>query len=191
MALFKAKAKTAEEIMALIKGLPEEEIAKLGDMLSADEEVDGKVDGDTKPETTEEQIDEAKENIEEKGEDSQAEQDRIDESVGEQEKLDNDEDSQDAKDRVDESEATETADEKTEIEEAAEDNVEDDKKNDVIAALTARVDELAEKMANIVEKLEDTSFGNHQAEIAESENDGDSEDARIMKAYMGKQVYRK
>lgn len=52
---------------------------------------------------TEEQIDKAEEDIAEKGADSQTEKDRIDESVGEQEKQEGDEDSQDAKDRVDES----------------------------------------------------------------------------------------
>lgn len=52
---------------------------------------------------TERQIEEAKENIAEKGADSQTEKDRIDESVGEQEKLDGNEDKQDAKERVDES----------------------------------------------------------------------------------------
>lgn len=52
---------------------------------------------------TEEQINEAEEDIAEKGADSQTEKDRIDESVGEQEKQEGDEDSQDAKDRVDES----------------------------------------------------------------------------------------
>lgn len=67
----------------------------------------------------EEQIEEARENIAEKGSDSQTEQDRIDESVGEQEHLDGNEDSQSAKDRVDESEGAKSADE--EREEAKED----------------------------------------------------------------------
>lgn len=101
MALFK-KPRTAEEIKALIDSLPDEELDKLGDLLSADDDNDGKPD-------TMEQIEEAKENIEEKGEDSQSEKDRIDESVGEQEKLDDDEDSQDAEDRVDEAEGEEKA----------------------------------------------------------------------------------
>ena len=52
----------------------------------------------------------AKENIAEKGPDSQTEKDRIDESVGEQEHLDGNEDSQSAKDRVDESEGAKKAD---------------------------------------------------------------------------------
>lgn len=59
----------------------------------------------------EEQIAKAKENIAEKGSNSQTEQDRIDESVGEQEHLQGNEDSQSAKDRVHESEGAENADE--------------------------------------------------------------------------------
>ena len=56
----------------------------------------------------------AKEDIAEKGADSQTEKDRIDESVGEQEHLDGNEDSQSAKDRVDESEEAKKADEERE-----------------------------------------------------------------------------
>lgn len=52
---------------------------------------------------TEKQIEEAEKDIAEKGADNQTEKDRIDESVGEQEKLDGNKDEQDAKDRVDES----------------------------------------------------------------------------------------
>lgn len=78
MALFKAKAKTAEEIMALIKGLPEEEIAKLGDMLAADESADGEVDGNATPESAEAQADGAEEQAQEQsadnGVDAQAEE---------------------------------------------------------------------------------------------------------------------
>ena len=60
----------------------------------------------------EEQIAKAKEDIAKKGDDSQSEKDRIDESVGEQERKDGNENSQTAKDRVDESEGAEKADEK-------------------------------------------------------------------------------
>lgn len=59
----------------------------------------------------EEEIKKAKEDVAEKGADSQTEKDRIDESVGEQERRSGDENSQDAKDRVDESEGTKKADE--------------------------------------------------------------------------------
>ena len=63
---------------------------------------------------------EAKKDIAEKGEDSQSEKDRIDESVGEQEHLDGNEDSQSAKDRVDESEGEQKADEEKAEEQKAE-----------------------------------------------------------------------
>ena len=66
----------------------------------------------------EKQIAEAKTDIAKKGADSQTEKDRIDESVGEQERLDGNKDSQTAKDRVDESEGTKKA-----YEERAEDRV--------------------------------------------------------------------
>lgn len=59
----------------------------------------------------EKEIKKAKEDIAEKGADSQTDKDRIDESVGEQERRSGDENSQDAKDRVDESEGTKKADE--------------------------------------------------------------------------------
>lgn len=52
--------------------------------------------------TTSEQIEKAEENIAKKGTDSQTVKDRIDESVGKQEKDEGDKDSQSAKDRVDE-----------------------------------------------------------------------------------------
>lgn len=58
----------------------------------------------------EKQIEKAKEDIAEKGADSQTKKDRIDESVGEQERRDGDENSQNAKDRVDESEGAKKAD---------------------------------------------------------------------------------
>lgn len=197
MALFYKKPQTAEEILKLIKSLPDDESDKLADMLLADEDEDGKPDA-TEPETKE-QIEEAEENIAENGADSQTEKDRIDESVAEQEKADGDEDSQDAKDRVDESEGTEEADEERAEEQAdegtdepvADADVDESKKDEKIEALIARIDELEERLAKVVDSLDDASFGNHKAELTESDKDADSEDERIMKAYMGKQVYRK
>ena len=62
--------------------------------------------------TDEKEVKKAEEDIAEKGEDSQTEKDRIDESVAAQEKETGNEDSQTAKDRVDESEGAEKADEK-------------------------------------------------------------------------------
>lgn len=59
----------------------------------------------------EKQEEKAKEDVAETGKDTQTEKDRVDESVGEQEKRDGDENSQSAKDRVDESEGTKKTDE--------------------------------------------------------------------------------
>lgn len=86
-----------DEILDEISGLSEEEQESLWSKYDESKK-------DSKGESeTEKQIEEAKEDIAEKGADSQTEKDRIDESVGEQEKQDGNEDSQDAKDRVDES----------------------------------------------------------------------------------------
>jgi chromosome segregation ATPase len=194
MGLFNKAPKTASEVMNLIKGLPEEEVEKLLELFLADEDEDGKPD-------VSEEIEKAEDNIEEKGEDSQTEKDRVDESVAEQDKEDGNEDTQDAKDRVDEAEgedkaieeeAEETTEEIEPTEETTEETpVEDNKYEEVIQSLTARIEELEERLANVVEQLDGADFGNHKAEITESDNDADSEDTRIMKAYMGKQVYRK
>ena len=92
MAIFgKKKDLTVDELIAALNALSDEDKKKV------------------LAKTTGEQVEEAKQNVEDKGEDSQSEKDRIDESVGEQEHLDDDEDSQDAKDRVDESEGEEKA----------------------------------------------------------------------------------
>lgn len=203
MALFNKKATptTAGDIMKLIKNLSDEEFEKLSDMLLADEDEDGKPDiEDGKPDTME-QVEEAEENIEEKGEDSQTEKDRIDESVGEQEKLEGDEDSQDAKDRVDEaegeekaleSEDAETTEEEVEENEDAEEEIKEDNREEVISALEARVSELEEKLAKVVESIDgNASFGNYSPDVTEGDGDESSEDSRIMQAYMRKQAYRK
>ena len=86
-----------DEILDEISRLPEEKQEAIWKKYDDSED-----DSKGKPDT-EEQIEKAEEDIAEKGADSQTEKDRIDESVGEQEKLEGDEDSQDAKDRVDES----------------------------------------------------------------------------------------
>ena len=93
----------------------------------------------------EKQIEKAKRDIAEDGEDSQTEKDRIDESVGEQERRDGDENSQSAKDRVDESEGAEKADEER-AEEKKEER-EDDFKLRVLSVL-----ERFEKYLDSVEK---------------------------------------
>jgi hypothetical protein len=189
MGLFNKKPKTAEDILKLIKELPEGELDKLGDLLSADEDENGKPD-------TIEEIEKAEENIEAKGEDTQTEKDRIDESVAEQEKNEGDEDTQNAKDRVDEAEGEEKALEKEDDEKPEETSNEDElereeKEQDVFRAFEARLDEIEERIANIVSKLDGGDFGNHSAEITEQESDGETEDSRIMNSYMRKQAFRR
>lgn len=103
----------------------------------------------------EEQIAKAKEDISEKGKDSQTEKDRIDESVGEQERKDGNENSQSAKDRVDESDGAKKADEKKdegkEPKGEETDKAEDDKEYVSKAdfeKLAARVEEILTQMQN-------------------------------------------
>lgn len=103
----------------------------------------------------EEQIAKAKEDISEKGKDSQTEKDRIDESVGEQERKDGNENSQSAKDRVDESDGAKKADEKKDEGEEPKgeetDKAEDDKEYVSKAdfeKLAARVEEILTQMQN-------------------------------------------
>ncbi len=91
------------------------------------------------------QIAKAKEDITEKGEDSQTEKDRIDESVGEQESEDGNKDTQSAKDRVDESEGAEKADEEKEKSDNAEDKKEYVSREE-FNALVAKIDGLIEQM---------------------------------------------
>ena len=113
MAIFGNKKKSVierlDELLGEIDSLPEEEQSKVWahlDQAIGDEDKDE----ESKPDTSEE-IEKAEEDVAEKGEDSQTEQDRIDESVAAQEEADGEEDSQDAKDRVDEAEGEERADE--------------------------------------------------------------------------------
>lgn len=75
--------------------------------------------------TDEREISEAKEEIAEKGKDSQTERDRVDESVAQKEKDSGNENSQTAKDRVDESEGMKKAEERREErhEESQEDRI--------------------------------------------------------------------
>lgn len=100
----------------------------------------------------EKEIKKAKEDIAEKGADSQTEKDRIDESVGEQERRSGDENSQNAKDRVDESEGTKKADEKRAEEKKEE--YEDDFKERVLSILEKmdkRFDELEKRTTAAVD----------------------------------------
>lgn len=153
--------------------------------------------------TTGEQVDEAKKDIEDKGDDSQSEKDRIDESVGEQEKLDGDEDTQDAKDRVDESEGEKKALDEDKDKEEAKDvktSDEDDPKDNndaqegrnlyemyeaLAARLTAtdeRVAELSERLSNVVDGMDNKAFGAHP----QVEDGGKAElstDKQVMRSY--------
>lgn len=122
MAIFgKKKADASELLRALVESMEamsndeyNDFIDKNADIFEELKEVAGDADDSAddkgKPDT-EEEIAKAKEDIAEKGEDSQTEQDRIDESVAAQEEANGEEDDQDAKDRVDEAEGEEKADE--------------------------------------------------------------------------------
>lgn len=92
----------------------------------------------------EEEIKKAREDIDRKGKDSQTEKDRIDESVGEQERHSGNENSQNAKDRVDESEGTKKYDEKR-AEERRDEGRKDDAGN--------RRDELMDKLLDAMERI--------------------------------------
>lgn len=111
----------------------------------------------------EKDIAKAKRDIDEKGSDSQTEKDRIDESVGEQERRDGDENSQSAKDRVDESEGAKKADEKRE-EERREEKPEWAK-------------ELSEGLTRVIELLEKSAKSDAVAEDADEEAAKNMEEA--------------
>lgn len=118
MAIFGNKKKSVierlDELLAEIDGLPDEEQEKV--WAHFDQATGEDKDESGKPDTSEE-IEKAEEDIAEKGEDSQTEQDRVDESVAAQEEEHGQEDSQDAKDRVDEAEGEEKAEKHKEWEE--------------------------------------------------------------------------
>lgn len=90
----------------------------------------------------EKEIAKAKEDIAEKGADSQTEKDRVDESVAAQERAKGEEDSQSAKDRVDESEGAKKADEK---------RAEEKKEG---AGLDAKIDALIGRMDKLIATFE-------------------------------------
>ncbi len=97
------KKMTKEDVIKAIEAMSDEEQNDLYDELLARAKAGDDETADKGESETEKQIEKAEEDIAEKGADSQTEKDRIDESVGEQEKQDGNKDSQDAKDRVDES----------------------------------------------------------------------------------------
>lgn len=145
MALFGKKEETLDETLEKLrghmKGMSEEEKKKVMDKLSDD----GKV-------TTGEQVEKAKEDIAEKGKDSQTEKDRIDESVGEQEKQDGNEDSQSAKDRVDEYDGEEKYLDKERKEKDGEKH-DEAAEEDRFAKLESDVAEMRKVVDMLVEKL--------------------------------------
>lgn len=99
----------------------------------ADEIVDEKKD-------VKDDIEEAKTDIEEKGEDSQSDKDREDESVGEQIEEDGDKDSQTTKDRIDESKGEEKA-------------IKEEEGDDRLGALEARIAAIEEKYAKMFDRF--------------------------------------
>lgn len=178
------------------KELTKEELIEALNALSDDDKKD------VIAKTTGEQVDEAKKDIEDKGDDSQSEKDRIDESVGEQENLDDDEDSQDAKDRVDESKGEEKAledkdeDKKEDAEKSDEDKPQDNddaqdkqKLYEMVEALAAKltatdekVAELSERLSNVVDGMDNKAFG----ASPQAEDGGKPElstDEQVMRSY--------
>lgn len=114
----------------------------------------------------------AKEDIAEKGPDSQTEKDRIDESVAAQERADGNEDSQSAKDRVDESEGAKRADE-----ERAEEKKEGAEATDAAPAWAGEILAAVKGIAEMLQK---------QAEAqAEKESAPDTAAAERMEAAFG------
>lgn len=206
MGIFKKKSEedeksmsTKEDIIAAIKALPPDEQAALYEDLLADLEKEEETNKDTagtegdsadgSGETeTEKQIGKAEQDIAEKGADSQTEKDRIDESVGEQEKIDGNEDGQNAKDRVDESIGEEVA-------KSESDRVESEDSKEVDAAMGARVSALEEQLTTIADRLEqmlskfeNKDFGANQG--GRFENPATEDDEAYMDAYYAKQRRR-
>ena len=132
------------DMLTEVESLPAEEQKKFWEQLE-------KANSNGRKVTTGEQVEKAKEDIAEKGKDSQTEKDRIDESVGEQEKQDGNEDSQSAKDRVDEYEG----EEKALKEEDKEDGEKHDEaaEEDRFAKLESDVAEMRKVVDMLVEKL--------------------------------------
>ena len=193
MALFKKsdpKRSKVDNLLDLIDSLSAEEFEEFLKRAELEEE-----DGDEKKDTSEE-IKEAEADIKEKGADTQTVKDRIDESVAAQEKDEDEEDTQTAKDRVDEAMGEDKAIKKYGKEKPEEVPTEDklnneEKEQEAMRAIEARLDEIEERIANIVEKIDDSKFGNYGSEVTEQDADGETDDSRIMKSYMRKQAYRK
>ena len=166
MAIFGNKKKSVierlDELLNEIDSLPEEEQEKVwAHFDDAKEEMEDDSTEDKGKPDTEEEIAKAKEDIAEKGEDSQTEKDRIDESVAAQEEADGEEDSQNAKDRVDEAEGEEKADEAKSVIER-------------IEAIEARLNALEERGKEAGKGEEDKpAKGLEEADDDEDEEDED------------------
>lgn len=196
MAIFQKK-RSLSDLIKELRALSDDDLAKVMEELDVgedDDEEEGK-------ETTEEEIEEAEEDIAEKGDDSQTEKDRIDESVAAQEEDSGEEDSQSAKDRVDESEGMEKADDESdntedETDDTKTDEAEKEKTDNALAARFAAIEERMESMAQTLDRLaaavENKPFGNSRpaAPNGAGGQNGMSEDDRIMQSYYGKN-YRK
>ncbi len=168
--MFGKKTLTAEELEKLFAELPDEEKEKFNKAHK----------------TTEEEIEEAEENIAEKGEDSQTEEDRVDESVAAQEKAEGEEDTQTAKDRVDEAEGEE---ERAEDDEHHEESKEADEATHArLAAIEETLANLTERLDKMLESIEDNDFG-HKPAAPMDGYDGETE-SPIMRAYYAKVARR-
>lgn len=121
----------------------------------------------------EKEIAKAKRDIAEKGTDSQTEKDRIDESVGEQERRSGNENSQDAKDRVDESEGAKRADEKRERDHREDHAERMARIEEKLDALTAALNKLtsAEKAETKVEEVAKEVYGLGNGVFADADSD--------------------
>lgn len=121
----------------------------------------------------EKEIEKAKRDIAEKGADSQTEKDRIDESVGEQERRSGNENSQDAKDRVDESEGAKRADEKRERDHREDHAERMARIEEKLDALTAALNKLtsAEKAETKVEEVAKEVYGLGNGVFADADGD--------------------
>ncbi len=185
MAFFDRKV-TVESILKDISKLSDEDKAKV-------------LDGLKPAEDTEEQVAEAEEDIEEKGEDTQTEKDRIDESVAAQEENAGDEDTQSAQDRVDEAEGEEAAQTEEQPAEEAEPPVNDIEtrlaaleqrtNDDATEALAQRIAALEERLGKVVESLDDKPFG-AKPEMPEGKDEEMDDDDRIMRSYYGRSYRR-
>lgn len=155
----KTLSERMKDILAEVELLPEEDQEKFW------KEFEDKGDDKSKV-TTGEQIEEAKEDIAEKGPDSQTEKDRIDEHNGEEKYLEEKRE-----------EKTETAEEMTEekgkTEETAEDKVND--------ALVARIAALEEKVAKMLESEAKEDFG-MKASLPQG-NESDEHYDAVMRGY--------